>query len=100
VTDASGDFAPGLPRRVAVIGVTGSIGGQAVEVIERSDRLQLVGAAFFAGHIRFTDITDVIARALDNLGPTPIEELADVYAADARARDIARAGILAAAGSA
>jgi len=48
-------------------------------------------AAFIAGRIRFTDITDVIARALDDLAATPIATIADVLAADSRARETARA---------
>nr|AEQ66843.1 1-deoxy-D-xylulose-5-phosphate reductoisomerase B [Streptomyces lavendulae] len=50
-------------------------------------------AAFIAGRIRFTDITEIIARALDDLAPTPVTTLADVLAADARARQTARAVI-------
>jgi 1-deoxy-D-xylulose-5-phosphate reductoisomerase len=55
--------------------------------------------AFTAGRIRFTDITDVIAHALDDLVAVPISTIADVLAADARARESARAMISSLAGS-
>jgi 1-deoxy-D-xylulose-5-phosphate reductoisomerase len=50
-------------------------------------------AAFIAGRIRFTGITDVIAHALNDLAATPIATIADVLAADARARETAQAMI-------
>ncbi|MFN0131086.1 MAG: 1-deoxy-D-xylulose-5-phosphate reductoisomerase [Phycisphaerales bacterium] len=42
--------------------------------------------AFLAGRIPFPRITDLVARALEALPSTPISSLADVMAADARAR--------------
>jgi 1-deoxy-D-xylulose-5-phosphate reductoisomerase len=50
-------------------------------------------AAFIAERIRFTDITEVIASALNNLAATPITTMDHVLAADARARETARAMI-------
>ncbi|MBU3728145.1 MAG: 1-deoxy-D-xylulose-5-phosphate reductoisomerase [Phycisphaerales bacterium] len=42
--------------------------------------------AFCAGHLRFGEIAEVVAAALDSITPTPVRSLADVYSADAAAR--------------
>jgi len=46
-------------------------------------------AQFLEGRARFTDIPLAIRRALDALGDAPAASLADLLAADARARESA-----------
>jgi len=50
-------------------------------------------AAFLAGRIRFTDVTDVIERALDQLPRDEVGDIAAVMRTDALARASARAKI-------
>ncbi len=47
-------------------------------------------AAFLQGRLPFLGIADVIARVLDDHAPRPVEDLATVLSADARARVAAR----------
>lgn len=42
--------------------------------------------AFVAGRIRFGEISTLVAGALDAIAPTPVPDLAAVFAADAHAR--------------
>jgi len=63
-------------------------GGNGPAVLNAADEVAV--AAFLNGRIRFTDIADVVADALDVVPPTPIATLADALEADAFGRAAAR----------
>jgi 1-deoxy-D-xylulose-5-phosphate reductoisomerase len=46
-------------------------------------------AEFLAERIPFTAIAEVIAATLDAVEPQPVSHFEDLYAADARAREVA-----------
>ena len=65
----------------------GSAGGTAPCVLNAADEVAV--AAFLGGEIPFTAITDVIAGTLDELGSSPLTHFEDLFACDARAREVA-----------
>jgi len=68
-------------------------GGTAPAVLNAANEIAV--AAFLAGRLAFTEIAGVVAETLDKIAPLPVEELATVMEADARARRTASARILA-----
>jgi 1-deoxy-D-xylulose-5-phosphate reductoisomerase len=65
----------------------GVAGGTAPCVLNAADEVAV--AAFLAGTISFEAIPSVIAATLETVEPEPITHFDDLYAADARAREIA-----------
>ena len=65
----------------------GVAGGTAPCVLNAADEVAV--AEFLAGRIPFTAIPEVIAGALDADEPRPVTHFEDLYAADARAREVA-----------
>jgi len=53
-------------------------------------------AAFLDGRIRFPEIADTVAAALEQVEGAPARDLADLVAADAEARRAAERGLVAA----
>jgi 1-deoxy-D-xylulose-5-phosphate reductoisomerase len=75
----------------------GVAGGTAPCVLNAADEVAV--AAFLAGTISFEAIPSVIATTLEAVEPEPVTHFDDLYAADARAREIA-GGLTATAGAA
>jgi 1-deoxy-D-xylulose-5-phosphate reductoisomerase len=65
----------------------GSAGGTAPCALNAADEVAV--AAFLDGEIPFTAIADVIAGTLDELGTSPVTHFEDLFACDARAREVA-----------
>ena len=65
----------------------GRAGGTAPCTLNAADEVAV--AAFLDGEIAFTAITDVIAGTLDELGSSPVAHFEELFAVDARARDVA-----------
>jgi 1-deoxy-D-xylulose-5-phosphate reductoisomerase len=65
----------------------GAAGGTAPCVLNAADEVAV--AEFLAGRIPFTAIPEVLAGALDAVEPEPVTHFEDLYAADARAREVA-----------
>ncbi|MCJ7782127.1 MAG: 1-deoxy-D-xylulose-5-phosphate reductoisomerase, partial [Acidimicrobiia bacterium] len=70
----------------------GRRGGNGPAVLNAADEVAV--AAFLDGRIRFTDIVDVAAGALEAVPPAPISTLADALAADAAGRAAATESIV------
>jgi 1-deoxy-D-xylulose-5-phosphate reductoisomerase len=70
----------------------GRRGGNGPAVLNAADEVAV--AAFLDRRIRFTDIVDVVAGALDAVPPAPISTLADALAADAAGRAAATESIV------
>ena len=68
-------------------------GGSAPAVLNAANEVAV--EAFLAGHLAFTGIAGVVADALDKIAVRPVDDLAAVMEADARARRTAAARILA-----
>jgi len=64
--------------------VAGARGGNGPAVLNAADEVAV--AAFLDGRIHFTDVTDVVADALDSVPAAPIATLADALEADAFGR--------------
>jgi len=65
----------------------GAVGGTAPCVLNAADEVAV--AEFLDERIPFTAIPDVIAGALEAVEPRPVTHFEDLYAADARAREVA-----------
>jgi 1-deoxy-D-xylulose-5-phosphate reductoisomerase len=65
----------------------GIAGGTAPCVLNAADEVAV--AEFLAGRIPFTAIAEAIAGALEAVEPQPVTHFEDLYAADARAREVA-----------
>lgn len=65
----------------------GAVGGTAPCVLNAADEVAV--AEFLGERIPFTAIPDVIAGALEAVEPRPVTHFEDLYAADARAREVA-----------
>jgi 1-deoxy-D-xylulose-5-phosphate reductoisomerase len=65
----------------------GRAGGTAPCALNAADEIAV--AAFLGGEIPFTAIADVIAGTLDELGSDPVTHFEDLFACDARSRDVA-----------
>ncbi len=65
----------------------GSAGGTAPCALNAADEVAV--AAFLDGEIAFTAIADVIAGTLDEMGSSPVTHFDDLFACDARAREVA-----------
>jgi 1-deoxy-D-xylulose-5-phosphate reductoisomerase len=65
----------------------GAAGGSAPCVLNAADEVAV--AAFLGGEIAFTAIPEVIEGALEQLEPVAIGHFEDLFACDARARDLA-----------
>jgi 1-deoxy-D-xylulose-5-phosphate reductoisomerase len=63
-------------------------GGSAGAVLNAANEVAV--EAFLAGTLRFGDIAQLVADALDALPPRPVRSLPEVMAADREARDYAR----------
>jgi 1-deoxy-D-xylulose-5-phosphate reductoisomerase len=70
----------------------GRRGGNGPAVLNAADEVAV--AAFLDHRIRFTDIVDVVAGALDVVPPAPISTLVDALAADAAGRAAATESIV------
>ncbi len=66
-------------------------GGTATAILNAANEVAV--AAFLDGRIRFTDIPRVLEHALAGCSPKPVTGLDAVLAADAEAREAARAGL-------
>jgi 1-deoxy-D-xylulose-5-phosphate reductoisomerase len=66
----------------------GRMGGVAPAVFNAGNEVAV--AAFLDERIRFRDMEEVVAGALDAVAPAGIENVSDVLEADAAARDAAR----------
>ena len=83
-------FAPPDPERFPCVSLASEAlvrGGAAPAVLNAANEVAV--AQFLEGRARFTDIPVAIRRALDALGDAPAASLADLLAADARARESA-----------
>jgi len=69
----------------------GRRGGNGPAILNAADEVAV--AAFLDRRIRFTEIVDVVADALDTVPPAPISTLADALAADAIGRSAAAEAI-------
>jgi 1-deoxy-D-xylulose-5-phosphate reductoisomerase len=65
----------------------GRAGGTAPCVLNAADEVAV--AAFLGGEIAFTAIADVISGTLDEMGSTPLTHFEDLFACDARSREVA-----------
>ena len=83
-------FAPPDPERFPCVSLASEAlvrGGAAPAVLNAANEVAV--AQFLEGRARFTDIPVAIRRALDAWGDAPAASLADLLAADARARESA-----------
>ena len=71
----------------------GEAGGTAPCVLNAADEVAV--AAFLEGALPFTGIARVIAAALDELGAAPVAHFEELFAWDARAREVAERSIAA-----
>jgi 1-deoxy-D-xylulose-5-phosphate reductoisomerase len=71
----------------------GRIGGTAPAVLSAADEIAV--EAFLGGAIRFGDIADVVAGALDDVQPSSVESLEHLLSVDDAARAAARRRVLA-----
>ncbi len=67
----------------------GRAGGTAPCALNAADEVAV--DAFLGGEIPFTAIADVIAGTLDSVGSDPVTHFEDLFACDARAREVATA---------
>jgi 1-deoxy-D-xylulose-5-phosphate reductoisomerase len=78
---------PGTFGCLALAREAGIAGGTAPCVLNAADEVAV--AAFLAGEIRFTAITEVIEGALDAVPRQAVGHFEELFAADARAREVA-----------
>jgi 1-deoxy-D-xylulose-5-phosphate reductoisomerase len=82
---------PDTFRCLALARAAGEAGGLAPCALNAADEEAV--AAFLAGRCSFLEIPELVERALEAVEPGPLEELAQVVHADARAREVVRSAL-------